>query len=684
MAEAPSPGVQGLRSLDVNNYTVMDIETTGAYPWLHELVAVGIGDTVHKGASHGSDAAMVETARLLSCPGVVVAHTNYDLRWMVLAGCSLAEGVQFHDTKVMAFMLDQSQQGDLGLDVLCQRYLGLPKLHKPIRERSGIIMYDCSQAVLEEYRDLGLIPIEDVPWPEMEAYNGQDLRNTAMLYEFLRGELRDNGMWQKFFMTEEAPLSKILVEMEVAGMPLDAEGNQKFLDKADAERQYLAKELVDETGVLDFNLRSGDKVADFIYDELPTFKLEVELPGLQSLGGPKHLEKRFALAASMLPASVKLDRVGTKYAYGHQTVDGLGLQPPKMKGKKGKEAKRPGIDAEILTLMHAENPWVKKYLRWKSLNTLCTNYLEKWVEVVHNDRLHGRFDQARTETGRIASRDPNMQAIPVSMGFNVRTLMRAPMMIGDYSGLDARVAAHFSEDPLLLQIFRDNLDLYGTMAASAWGGSADKKNPNRSLMKILYLSAQYGAAAKSIGDKMRIAGIDEKLCRQSGKLLRNMEETVPRMYEWREEVLREAMANGYVMTITGRKRFLPDLYSDEWWRRTRAERQCVASQVQGTSADIVRRAMIKVREAVSPEQATMILQVHDEILWQRGPAWTDDLFDEIVNICETAHEHDFYVPSTGDTLPGFPLKIPMNFSASLGESWEEKDAQGARSYRVMA
>ncbi len=79
----------------------------------------------------------------------------------------------------------------------------------------------------------------------------------------------------------------------------------------------------------------------------------------------------------------------------------------------------------------------------------------------------------------------------------------------------------------------------------------------------------------------------------------------------------------------------------------------------------------------------MILQVHDEILWERGRDWTDQTYDKIVDICQTAHEVELQVPETGKTLPGFPLLIPMQFSAGLGDSWEEKDAQGARSYRVM-
>lgn len=115
-------------------------------------------------------------------------------------------------------------------------------------------------------------------------------------------------------------------------------------------------------------------------------------------------------------------------------------------------------------------------------------------------------------------------------------------------------------------------------------------------------------------------------------------------------------------------------------RLVRTERQCVASMVQGTSADIVRRAMLAIRQAIEPSEAKMILQVHDEILFERGPAWTDETFERIVDLAENAHEQDFMAES-GDVLPGFPLKIPMRFDAGLGDSWNEKDAEGARSYR---
>lgn len=645
---------------------VIDIETTGSHPWLHELVAIGINETVYRPAE-----GMEVVSRLLSDPETIaVCHSNYDLRWLILNGAPFAEGVQFHDTKVMAFMLDPFQR--LSLDELCQRYLGVPKLNKPIRVVKDVVHMECS---------LGIVPIEDVPWAEMVEYNEQDIHMTGDLYTHLKMELQERGMWDRFFLAEEAPLSNILIEMEVAGLPIDAQGVSELLEHADHERQTLASELIEDTGVYGFKLTAPDSVAKFLYDELPTYKIQAEIPGFRA---KLSMDLREVLAREFLPESVRIERIGTKFVYGTQTIEGLGLTAPRMKKKKGKMPKRPPIDAETLVNMHGGHPWVKKYLRWKSLNTLCNNYLEVWVREEHKGRLHGRFDQARTETGRIASRDPNLQSIPVSMDFNVRTLFQARMMIGDYSGLDARVAAHFSEDPVMLDIFRNDRDLYGTLASNAWGGPAEKSNPNRSLMKILMLSSQYGAQAGSIGDKMRIAGFEEKLCKNSGKLLRDMEETLETMFRWREDVLRDAMANGSITTISGRKRFLPDLYSNVWHLKARAERQCVASMVQGTSADIVRRAMIRIRQEIPPSVATMILQVHDEILWEIGPDWEEGHFAIIKSLAETAHEQDLYCPATGETLPGFPLLLPMKFEAAMGTSWEDKDAQGARSYRVMS
>lgn len=693
----------------MTDYTVVDIETTGELPWTGDLVAVGIGDVVYRpeeGQRHISD--------LLSNPkSLVVAHTNYDLRWLVLNGAPFVDGVRYHDTKVMAFMLDQTQ-GVLALDDLAWKYLGF-KPPKPIKAIAGRILYDLSKGMgvceglecpdckgsklrpdHERFKSdlmkrcptckgagmITLIPIEDVPWPEMEAYNLSDIQTEGKLYEHLRDLMQSNGLWE-LFLAEEAPLSRLLIEMEVAGMPVDRKGIRQLLTQASHDRDRLGKDLVGDTLCPTFNLKSGDQVAAFLYDELPTFKVQIEVPALNSI--PR--DEREAAVVKMIPRGIKIDKIGNKFVYGKQVIEGCGLKPPPIKKKKGKVPKRPPIDAENLALLYGDHYWVKKYLKWKSLNTLCTNYLDVWVEVEHEHRLHGRFDQSRAETGRIASRDPNMQAIPV-VDTPVRKMFThtaeaqyamleahgytyGGLMIGDYSGLDARVAAHFSEDPLMMEIFLNEEDLYGRLASEAWGGAPNKTNKNRGLMKILILSAQYGAQAGSIGDKIRISGLGDKFARKAPQLLRNLEETLPRLFEWREEVLQEAKTLGYITTISGRRRYLPDLQSTQWYYKARAERQCVASMVQGSSADIVRKCMIAAREKVTPMAARMILQVHDEILWERGPEWDDnETFDVLVDTCENAH--------------GYDLRVPMKFEAGIGDSWEEKDAVGARSYRVLA
>lgn len=655
------------------DFTVVDLETTSTETFKSDLLAVGIGQTVYR-----PEKGMEVLQELLATDGIVVAHTNFDLRDPLLRGLTMNPDLQFHDIKVMAFM-NGDQQQELDAATLALKYLGR-KMAKPIHSLRNRIMYDCRKG-MGFYEHLGDIPIEDVPWDEMVAYNSQDLTVERELYEILRTQLMEKGFWDKFFLAEEAPLSRLLIEMEATGLPIDEQGCHDFLAEVDGERQSLALELAEETKVLGFNLKSGDQVAAYLYEELPEFKVQEEVVGLKSMPGPKRAQERIEHARKLLPDNVTVTKVGTKYAYGTQVAEGLGLKPPRMKkNREGKEPKRPPIDAENLILMHGQVSWVQRYLRWKSLQTLCANYLEQWVDTMHEGRLHGRYDQARAETGRIASREPNLQAIPVAMDFNVRTLFRAPMMIGDYSGLDARVAAHFSEDPLMLQIYRENLDLYGTLASNAWGGPASKENENRGLMKILMLSAQYGAQAGSIGEKIRMSGLGDKWAAKSEKLLREMEETLPRMFEWRGEIEREAINNGYITTITGRKRYLPDLYSDEWYKRTRAERQCVASMVQGTSADIVRRAMLAIRQQVEPDEAKIILQVHDEILFERGPAWNDESFDKIVDLAEKGHERDFHAEN-GMVLPGFPLLIPMRFDSKLADTWDDKGEAGARGYR---
>jgi DNA polymerase I-like protein with 3'-5' exonuclease and polymerase domains len=626
----------------MSDYTVVDIETSGDMPWNGELLCVGIGGNVWRPEKGRQMARM-----LMSKPGaVLVAHTNFDFRYLMLEGAKLGSGVQYHDTKVMAWMLDATQE--LALDALAQRYLGFTP-PKPIKRVAGRIMFDRMFGSSTGTQEL--VPIEDVPWDEMVAYNQSDLRTEAELYEVLRGKLQEAGQWE-YFLEEEAPFSKLLLEMEQAGVPYDAEAGGDMLWRVDAEADELRERLVDGTGAPDFNPGSGDQVADFVYGDFWKHDYRFAIPRFNGMSKDAKL-----LNAQLMAPSGKVTKVGRDYAYATATLDGLGLAAPPLDKdpKTGKLKKRPTVSGKVLNVMHGGHPWVADYVRWKKLTKL-SSYLVDWQERVHNGRLHGRYDQSGTVTGRLAGRQPNLQQ--VAHGAEIRDLFRGDLVVGDYAGLEVRLSAHFSGDPVMLEIFREGKDLYGVLAGNAWGGPGDKSNEGRGLMKVIMLGSQYGARGQKLSEILAIAGMRGYTAHKANALLKDLQNTLPRLFEWREEVIEEAKNLGYVTTLAGRRRQLAGIGSADWKTMAKAERQAVNSKVQGSAADVVRRAMLEIRRRVRPYEARILLQVHDEILLQREEQWVPEVIPVIQEICERGH--------------GFDLIVPLSFEPAVVTSWAGK------------
>jgi DNA polymerase I-like protein with 3'-5' exonuclease and polymerase domains len=616
----------------VSTAVVFDIETTGDLPWLGELVAVGIGGRVYR-----PDEGRKMARLLMRKAGVtIVAQTNYDLRWLLLDGATLGPGVQYHDTKVMAWLLDATQE--LGLEALALNYLGRA-ISKPIRKVQGRIMF--------ESNTLGLVPIEDVPWLEMEQYNMSDLITERDLYEVLKQCLQAEGLWS-MFLREEAPFSKLLLEMEAEGMPFDSEAATRLLQKNETRRETLGRELVEATRAIDFNPGSGDQVARFLYTELWSQPVKFSIPRLNGMTPEAKLEKVQGIA----PTGVRVTKVGREYAYGTQWLDGLGLAVPKEKHP----GLRPTVSGKVLDVLYGDHPWIARYIEWKKLDKL-RSYLVDWIRREHDGKLHGRFDQSGTASGRLAGREPNLQQ--VAKESDVRGLFRGDLIVGDYAGLEARIAAHFSEDPVMLDVFRSGKDLYGVLAARAWGGPETKENENRPTMKIVWLASQYGARGETLAQTMAVNGVRGYDAGQADELLHDMMETVPRLFAWRDEVIAQAQIDGHVETLAGRKRHLADLKSANWMLQYSAERQAVSHKVQGSAADIVRRAMLAARKRIPLSVARICLQVHDEILWRPGAEWSDDRLPEIRALCE----HGF----------GFELIVPLSFEPVVADSWAAKE-----------
>ncbi len=617
---------------------VLDIETSGNDPWSGDLLAVGLGGTVYPPAE--GRAALREA---LTTPGnVIICHTTYDLRWCILDGAFLGEGVQFMDTKVMAWSLDATQE--LTLDTLVEKYCGF-RPDKRITTKANVLVFRTDDGTY--------VPIAEAPWDQMAAYNQSDIDSTTELYRTLKSQMQQRGLWEHF-LAEEVPFSRLLVEIETTGMPFDVAGCLAMRAPVAEQAASARAALVASVGVPEFNPGSNNQVSDFLYNEQWSIKSRIAIPRMNGI--PK--EAKVSVAEQLAPEGFLVDRVGRDYAHGRYVLPGRHLKAPRIAKDKPADA-RPSVSKTVLAVMHATDPWVGDYLEWKKIDKLLTGFLNQWPDQAHDGRIYGRLDQSATITGRLAGREPNLQQVP-SGDPNPRELFAGDLVIGDYAGLEVRIAAHFSQDPVMLDIFRNGKDLYGVLAAHAWGGPETKDNERRPLMKVVMLGSQYGARGEKLANVLALAGMRGWSGAKADGLLKDLEASLPRLFEWREEVIAEGRHLGYVTTLAGRKRHLPDINSAVWKLMALSERQAVNSKVQGSAADIVRRAMLAARAAIAPEQARIIMQVHDEVLWERGPAWATSALEVMQHVCEEGH--------------GFTLTVPLKFEPALAASWADKDS----------
>jgi hypothetical protein len=226
--------------------------------------------------------------------------------------------------------------------------------------------------------------------------------------------------------------------MEATGMPFDVEAAREKQQVNDCEQETLHRRLVAFTNLPDFNPGSADQVARFLYTDIWKAEVKFAIPRLVKMSK----EEKLAVVQQVAPEGTRVTRVGRDYAYGEKWLDGMGLKPPK-RDKKQKTA-RPSVNSKKLTVLHGTNPWVVNYLDWRRHEKMA-GYLRDWIARAHEGQLYARFDQSGTATGRLAGREPNLQQVATEGPY--RALFRGPLVIGDYAGLEARLAAHFSGDP---------------------------------------------------------------------------------------------------------------------------------------------------------------------------------------------------------------------------------------------
>lgn len=373
---------------------------------------------------------------------------------------------------------------------------------------------------------------------------------------------------------------------------------------------------------------------------------------MSSLGRELDMRMRDILLdmAQYAPSGFNPDSVVSKrqLLFGNKRDGGLGLKPTK-KTPKGQAS----VDDEVISALQDKHPVLPLILDWQEAKKLKSTYVDGLLPQLVNDRLHPSFHLHRTATGRLSSSQPNLQNIPRDS--SVRSLFVAPegerLLVFDYDQIELRVMCMFSHDKRMSEFFLNEQDIHAGAAALCFNKPIDEvTSEERQIGKGVNFLTAYGGGYMKLA---RTTGIEEQRAKY---VIDTYYKQFSGITRWKQEEVIKARRRGYVTTLSGRRRRLPDLTSNSDDLRSRAERQAINAIVQGSAADICKIAMIDTHEAFRGTGANLLVQVHDELI----ASCPEDRVDDLIPIMMEAMGH-------GKVIEGIPLKV----SGHAAYSWAE-------------
>ena len=375
----------------------------------------------------------------------------------------------------------------------------------------------------------------------------------------------------KLFREVELPLVEVLIAMERAGVKLDTARLADIASKVQERIAALEREIWDLAGE-EFTIGSPQQLAEVLFVKLGLSK--------------------------------------------------------KRRGKTGFST-----DARVLQAIRGEHPIVEKVETWRELTKLKSTYMDALPELVdERGRLHTTFNQTATTTGRLSSTDPNLQNIPIrtELGREIRSCFVAEegsrLISADYSQVELRVLAHVCGEQVLKDIFARGEDVHAATAGEMFGLPPERVDPGtRSKAKMINFGIVYGLSAFGLADRLDIPQ-DE-----AAEFIERYLDRFPKVKEYIESTIKRATEEGYVTTLLGRRRRIPELRSRKWQTRSLGERLAVNTPIQGSAADIIKVAMVRCHEALRDAglDTRLVLQIHDELLFE-GPEGEAEAASEIV------------------------------------------------------
>jgi DNA polymerase I len=404
---------------------------------------------------------------------------------------------------------------------------------------------------------------------DVEDEAGADALLVGALAAWQREEIRGRGLTD-LLIEVELPLVRILREMELAGVRLDTGRLALISERVKSEADALEREIFDLCGT------------EF------------------TLGSPRQLE---------------------------EVLFGKLALPRKRRGKTGYST-----DARVLQAIRSEHPVIPKIERWRELTKLAQTYLDAFPLLIdESSRIHTTFNQTAATTGRLSSNNPNLQNIPIrtELGREIRACFVAEpgnlLVSADYSQVELRLLAHIAGEEVLKEIFKKGEDVHTATACRVFGVTPDQIDPGmRSKAKMINYGIVYGLSAWGMADRLDIPQ------EEADEFIQRYLAGFPAVARFIEETIAQGTEHGYVSTLFGRRRQVPELRARRWELRKQGERFAVNMVIQGTAADIMKVAMVRCDAALKQAglRSRMVLQIHDELLFE-GPAEESDQVKQI-------------------------------------------------------
>ena len=449
------------------------------------------------------------------------------------------------------------------------------------------------------------VPFQSLPVAEASRYAGRVASSILRMHDRFAPQLEAHGQTD-LFITLEMPFAPVLARVERNGIVVDVGFLQEMAQDLHAQMAEMERDIYDRVrdngGPAEFNINSPKQLGEILFDKL----------------GLRH---------------------GRRTQTGYST------------------------DAAVLEGIKDEDPTgvVARVLEYRELSKLVSTYLDALPALVNprTGRIHTSFHQTGSATGRVSSSDPNLQNIPIrtETGKRIRSGFVAPegsVLIGaDYSQIELRVLAHLSNDPGLRQAFASGEDIHASTASRVLGIDLDAvTSEHRRIAKAVNFGLVYGMSGFGLATRLEIPR------EEADGFIKGYFDRYPRVQQYMQDTIEQARSAGYVETLLGRRRYLPEIHAGNPNVRAAAERMAINMPVQGTAAEVIKLAMLRVQERLDALQSDvkMILQIHDELLFE----------------CPL-QEHGVLEAVLQEIMPAVmpQMDVPLNVELKFGRRWGE-------------